>query len=319
MSAAYSEFVDAGRTAFARSSGNDALGQLGFAEVLADLSDHTSLLMAMATFQAQGAELADSSALARVLGQPFAAHVGQPVVCAACPLADDGGALIVGPSTDGLIAIDGLDGTVRLFAAANVRNLVMSVPGRLTVSRVELAGASPETVIGAAEAAPLRICSIRLGRVAAALEILGAARAAVSLAVEYAKQREQFDRPIAKFQAVQHLLAWATTDCEAIEAAASLALLSGAVDVGGTDLAGAAKAIAGRNGLSACERSMQVLGGIGFTAEHDHHHFHSRVLILDSLLGSRVELARSIGRAWRTDGNDRGIPAAVLAGAAEGL
>ena len=315
MSTAFAEFVTAGRTAFARSTGADALAQLGFAEVLDDLGATTSAQMAMATFEAQGAELADSAALGRLLGQPFTAHAGAAVVAAVDLPGAERAAVLVGPPSDALVAVDGSAGEVRLFASARVQRRAITVPGRLTLQRIEVGGASPQSVIDAAEAAELRRRSHQLGRLAIAFEIAGAARTAVALAVEHAKHRRQFDRPIATFQAVQHILAWAITDVEAIEAVAALALSVGddSVDVGGTDLFGAAKALAGRNGLRACEGAMQVLGGIGFTAEHDHHHFHSRVLILDALLGSRIELVRGIGRAWRTEATDRRIPAAVLA------
>ena len=73
-----------------------------------------------------------------------------------------------------------------------------------------------------------------------------------------------------------------------------------------------AKALAGRNGRRVCERSLQVLGAIGFTAEHDHHHFHSRVLALDSVLGTSTELTRGLG-AWLREGRaDPEIPRALL-------
>ena len=73
------------------------------------------------------------------------------------------------------------------------------------------------------------------------------------------------------------------------------------------------KALAGRNGRRACDRALQAFGGIGFTAEHEHHHFHSRVLLLDALLGSSAELTHDLGAWLRRTGADPGYPAAVLA------
>jgi alkylation response protein AidB-like acyl-CoA dehydrogenase len=139
--------------------------------------------------------------------------------------------------------------------------------------------------------------------------MLGAAETAVALAVEHAAEREQFGRPIGAFQAVRHLLAWATTDCTAIEAVTGQALRL--LDDPPPRLDEVVKALAGRNGRRACERSLQVLGGIGFTAEHDHHHHHSRVLQLDSLLGTSAELTRSLG-AWLRSGGEPGFPSAFL-------
>ena len=51
-----------------------------------------------------------------------------------------------------------------------------------------------------------------------------------------------------------------------------------------------AKAAAGKAALTAAKHCQQVLGGIGFTAEHDLHHHVKRVLVLDGLLGSSREL-----------------------------
>jgi alkylation response protein AidB-like acyl-CoA dehydrogenase len=131
-----------------------------------------------------------------------------------------------------------------------------------------------------------------------ALEILGAAEGALALAVEHARAREQFGQPIARFQAVRHLLAWATTECTAVDRVATEAV---ALDASAPPKYGEmTKALAGRNGRRACERALQVLGAIGFTAEHGHHHFHSRVLALDALLGTSAALTRELG-SWRRE------------------
>jgi len=146
--------------------------------------------------------------------------------------------------------------------------------------------------------------------VAAASEILGAAEAAVALATEHATNRVQFGQPIGTFQAVRHLLAWATTDTTAIDAVVREGALL--LDAPPPHYGEVVKALAGRNGRRACERALQVLGGIGFTAEHGHHHHHSRVLALDSLLGSSAALTHALGTWLRTSGDDPRFAAAVL-------
>ena len=153
-----------------------------------------------------------------------------------------------------------------------------------------------------------------LGRVASALEMLGAAEGALDLAVEHALHREQFGQAIGRFQAVRHLLARALTDIVAISATTSAALQLGYAAPPRFDEV--VKALAGRNARRACEATLQVLGGIGFTAEHRHHHFHSRVLALDSLLGSSADLTHDLGRAFREDGVDPLVPALSLLTAA---
>jgi alkylation response protein AidB-like acyl-CoA dehydrogenase len=149
-----------------------------------------------------------------------------------------------------------------------------------------------------------------VGRLALASEILGAAETAVDLAVEHATHREQFGQPIGRFQAVRHLLAWASADCVAIEAVINKGVT---LDESAPPMYGeVVKALAGRNGRKACERSLQVLGGIGFTAEHEHHHHHSRVLALDSLLGTSAHLTRRLGAWLRTDRTDERFAATFL-------
>jgi alkylation response protein AidB-like acyl-CoA dehydrogenase len=64
-----------------------------------------------------------------------------------------------------------------------------------------------------------------------------------------------------------------------------------------------AKAAAGKAALTAARHCQQVLGGIGFTAEHDLHHHVKRALVLDGLLGSSKELTRKAGAGLRARGS----------------
>ena len=59
------------------------------------------------------------------------------------------------------------------------------------------------------------------------------------------------------------------------------------------------KAVAGRNCRRVCERALQTLGAIGFMVEHPHHRYHSRVLALDSLLGSSAQLVAKLAAEHR--------------------
>jgi Acyl-CoA dehydrogenase, C-terminal domain len=189
----------------------------------------------------------------------------------------------------------------------------VDVPGSVGLHEVgiDLAGlgARPPT-IGESHAEPARRRSRQLGRIALAFDILGAAEGALATATDHANAREQFGQPIARFQAVRHLLAWAATDGAALQAVAQQAVdLDHRAPPGYDEVV---KALAGRNGRRACERTLQVLGAIGFTAEHRHHRFHSRVLALDALLGTSAELTRGLGARWREARADPGIPATTL-------
>lgn len=129
-----------------------------------------------------------------------------------------------------------------------------------------------------------------------AAELAGVGRGAIELAVDYAKQREQFGQPIGRFQAVAHQLAEAWTG---IELSWSLALYAcWAVEDEDEDASRAvhsAKAKAGAAAIDAAERSTQVHGGIGITWEADPHLFLRRALASDAWLGSSRAHRRLLG------------------------
>jgi alkylation response protein AidB-like acyl-CoA dehydrogenase len=64
-----------------------------------------------------------------------------------------------------------------------------------------------------------------------------------------------------------------------------------------------AKAAAGKAALTAARHCQQVLGGIGFTEEHDLQRHIKRALVLDGLLGSSRELTRKAGAGLRARGS----------------
>jgi hypothetical protein len=133
--------------------------------------------------------------------------------------------------------------------------------------------------------------AVALGRRALAHQIAGASRAMLDLACAHAKERLQFGRPIARFQAVRHRLADALVAVEALEAT-----LTAAREEPGCDTAALAKAVAGRAARAVAAHCQQVLAGIGFTAEHQFHRFLKRTLALEGLFGSADEIVRDVGR-----------------------
>jgi NAD(P)H-hydrate repair Nnr-like enzyme with NAD(P)H-hydrate epimerase domain len=134
------------------------------------------------------------------------------------------------------------------------------------------------------------VAALAAGRVAVGWWLLGSGRAMLALARQHAMDRVQFGRPIASFQAVRHKLADTLVALDGAEAVLRAAA--------GGDYLGAllAKAAAGQAALLAARHCQQVLGGIGFTAEHSLHHHVKRALVLDGLLGSARELTREAGR-----------------------
>lgn len=150
------------------------------------------------------------------------------------------------------------------------------------------------------QANPLPAAALGAGRLAVGWWLVGSGRAMLALARRHALDRVQFGRRIGSFQAVRHRLAETLVALEGAEA--TLHAAPAAPDDPGGLACLLAKAAAGRAALTAARHCQQVLGGIGFTAEHQLHRHVKRSLILDSLLGSTRELTREAGAALRANG-----------------
>jgi alkylation response protein AidB-like acyl-CoA dehydrogenase len=131
------------------------------------------------------------------------------------------------------------------------------------------------------------------GAVLTAAYLLGVAEGTTDLAVAYAKEREQFDRPIGSFQAVKHLLA---DNVVRIEVARAAVYAAGVTlddpEVGSIDRAASvAKLLAAEAAIDDAKTSIQVHGGMGYTWEVDAHLFFKRAYALEPQFGSREECA----------------------------
>jgi alkylation response protein AidB-like acyl-CoA dehydrogenase len=133
-------------------------------------------------------------------------------------------------------------------------------------------------------------------RAALALEAVGVAQRALDYGVAHAKERQQFGKPIGVYQAVSHSLVDSFT---ATELARSLAYWAAWCvsedDPEAAVAAAAAKSYASEAAVSACERSIQVLGGVGFTWEHPLHRYYKRAQWIQAFDGfpavQRAEVA----------------------------
>jgi alkylation response protein AidB-like acyl-CoA dehydrogenase len=130
----------------------------------------------------------------------------------------------------------------------------------------------------------------RLG-VAAVVDGVGAAQAALDLSVGYARERRQFGAPIGSFQAVQHLCADMLRAVELARAASYYACWAADAEDAAERHRAATMALAfAADELAAVGAStIQVHGGIGFTWEHDAHLFYKRLLTLQRTGGGSVD------------------------------
>ncbi len=132
------------------------------------------------------------------------------------------------------------------------------------------------------------------GSVATAAELLGLADRMITMAAAYAKDRNQFGKPIGSFQAVKHLLAGAQVKFEF----ARPAVYAAAWSLGDPELADAsararsaslAKAYASDAATEAARVSLQVHGAIGYTWECDLHLYLKRAWALAEAWGSAAD------------------------------
>jgi alkylation response protein AidB-like acyl-CoA dehydrogenase len=137
-----------------------------------------------------------------------------------------------------------------------------------------------------------------------ALECVGISQKALDLGVEFAKDREQFGRKIGVYQAVAHQLADTYVETEL---ARSLAYWAAWSVSEGDEMAAiacaSAKSYAADAAVVACERSIQVHGGIGFTWEHVLHEYYKRALDIQAY-GGYASAHRANVAEWLLDGKD---------------
>jgi alkylation response protein AidB-like acyl-CoA dehydrogenase len=123
--------------------------------------------------------------------------------------------------------------------------------------------------------------------VALAAELTGVAARAMEMAVDYAKEREQFGRPVGAYQAVSHRCAQMLYDVEEARSLTYWAAWTAGAEPESLALASSmAKARASDAARAVTAAAIQVFGGIGFTWEHDIHFLLKRARVSAELLGT---------------------------------
>jgi alkylation response protein AidB-like acyl-CoA dehydrogenase len=143
-------------------------------------------------------------------------------------------------------------------------------------------------VDGAAE--PVMASTVDRALIALAAEQAGGAARCLELSVEYAKQREQFGRPIGSFQAIAHRCVEMLQRVEFARAASHYAASCEATRADELPVAArVAAAYCGRAYRWVATETIQVHGGLGFTWEHDAHLHYRRSWASETLLGNAEE------------------------------
>jgi alkylation response protein AidB-like acyl-CoA dehydrogenase len=197
-----------------------------------------------------------------------------------------------------LLVIHGQDGLVAMDRDATEWRVLPTADGTRRLGEVTVRSLDGPRLWGPEDAQEV-VGRVRTRALAAlAAEAVGVASRVTELAAAYAREREQFGGPVGRFQAVSHQVADSFTDTEK---ARSLAMWAAAAledgDPGAPQAAATAKWFAADAAVRACERAIQVHGGIGFTWEAPLHRFYKRAQWIRVFPSGSSDL-----RAWVADG-----------------
>jgi alkylation response protein AidB-like acyl-CoA dehydrogenase len=199
------------------------------------------------------------------------AGVADVIVCVA--RAGDDFALFTVPARTGSVSIKatpGIDATRKLYEVA-FEGVTVGAEGVLAVG-----DAACRALSRSMQVATLLVCA----------DMLGGMQWIMEDAVEYAKTRQQFGRPIGSFQAVQHMCADMLLWTESSRSAIYFAAWALDADPGSAARAvSTAKVYASDASREVANRGVQVHGGIGFTWEHDLHLYYRRSKASEILFG----------------------------------
>ncbi|MGH3458629.1 acyl-CoA dehydrogenase family protein [Aeromicrobium sp.] len=187
--------------------------------------------------------------------------------------------LLVAAAHDG-VGLFSVDPT----ASGLSRTRVSGMDPTLGFAELDFDGVHAEPI--ALDATSLLTTTHRVGTLATAALQVGCAQRGLDMTVEYAKQREQFGRPLGSFQALKHRMADMLVRVQMSRAGAWAAIqahVNGAPDA--DRLAAAAASYSAESAMAVAAETIQLHGGIAITWEHDAHLVFKRAQALHQLFG----------------------------------
>ena len=206
------------------------------------------------------------------------------------------GLIIVAARTDAGVSLF----TVAADASGLTRTALSTMDQTRKQAKLEFAG-TPATLLGTeGEGWTVLERVLDLAAVALAAEQVGGAQNVLEMAVQYAKDRVQFGRPIGSFQAIKHKCADMLLEVESAKSAAYYAgWCASELNDELPSVASLAKAYCSEAYFHATAENIQIHGGIGFTWEHPAHLYFKRAKSSELLFGDptyhRELLAQRIG------------------------
>ena len=212
--------------------------------------------------------------------------------------------VVQGASADLIVTAARTDEGLTLFAVEKdskglevegVRLADSSIGARIDYRDVEVDADAVIGEVGQGEAVLNRV--LNAGRAGAASEMVGLGSQAMTMTVDYLKQRKQFGKLIGEFQALQHRASHLYSELEIARSAAIKA--QQLLDEGSGDaeaMVSVAKAKAGRASTLAVQEGVQMHGGIGMTDEFDIGLYMKRDRVLNELFGDPAYHADKLAR-----------------------
>jgi len=270
-----------------------------------------------------GGDAGDLSSIARLAGHhalplPLCETIVVAKLLGDAGLAAPPGASSFAADASGIVSDNHFTGEVRRVAwGRHLTHVVAPLAGWIIVLPVaeatvhraaNPAGEPRDTLMFANSAvitASLRDNIMHWGALLRAAQIAGALDRALSLSVDHVNQRQQFGKPLAKFQAVQQSLAVLAIEAVAANVAAAAAVH--AYDRHGETgfEAAAAKLRANRAAAIGITIAHQVHGAIGFTHEYPLHHLTRRLMGWRSEFGNEAYWAERLGDMVARGGAER--------------
>jgi acyl-CoA dehydrogenase len=287
-----------------------------------------------------GAEIADGFAVLGVAGRyaaavPLAETLLAGWLLSRAGLAAPQGAMSVAPARPGDTIARNADGTLSGRArgvpfAGQAKHLAVLTGGSIALVETaacrvsdgtNLAG-EPSNTVTLDRVEPVSLASMPdgldqtalmlMGCVVRAVEIAGALQAILDMTVRYANERVAFEKPIGKFQAVQHNLARLAGEVSAaMTAAHSAADAIARADTFDDAIfleATAAKIRSAEAAEAGAAIAHQVHGAIGFTSEHILHRYTLRMLAWRDDFGNESHWAVALGNRIAARGADEFWP-----------
>jgi alkylation response protein AidB-like acyl-CoA dehydrogenase len=263
----------------------------------------STALAALVLSQAASGEL-----LSRVAAGELPAAVAFDASGLTATRTPDGGIVVDGTTTpvlgaapDSLLVLGAHEGTSQVWFAVDAGQALLTEIDAADFSRSLATATLTGVEVPADRVLSVSTDTVRdLAAVVFAAEASGVAAWCLRTAVDYAKVREQFGKPIGSFQAIKHLCAEMLLRVEqaasvAWDAAEAIDEAAGSAADGQCRLAAAVAAVVGLDAaVETAKDCIQVLGGIGFTWEHDAHLYLRRALALRQLLGGSAAWQRQV-------------------------